>query len=88
MATSFGGESEQRYGRRRQLLYSQHATARPEASDFRLGDREIRSLEQNPATKSRWRPWPEPVKKVMQFLERGQYIAVDGKLHSHRKNKT
>jgi hypothetical protein len=57
--------------------------------DFRIGDREIRGLEQNPATKSRWAALARAGQKVMQFLERGQYIAViaDGKLHSYQKDE-
>jgi hypothetical protein len=58
--------------------------------DFQLGDREIRGLEQNPATNSRWAAMARAGQKVMQFLERGQYIAVvaDGKLHSYHKNES
>jgi len=58
--------------------------------DFRLNDREIRGLEQNPATKSRWAAMARAGQKVMQFLERGQYIAVvaDGKVHSYPRNET
>lgn len=50
--------------------------------DFRVGDREIRGLEQNPATNSRWAALARSGQKVMQFLERGEYIAVvaEGKL--------
>jgi len=57
--------------------------------DFRFGDREIRGLEQNPATNSRWAAMARAGQKVMQFLEGGQYIAVvtDGKLHSYHKEK-
>lgn len=58
--------------------------------DFRFGDREIRGLEQNPATNSRWAAMARAGQKVMQFLERGQYIAVvaDGKLHSYNRNES
>ena len=51
--------------------------------DFRFEDRDIRALEQNPATKSRWAALARKGAKVMQFLEHGRYIAVivDGKLH-------
>jgi hypothetical protein len=57
--------------------------------DFRFGDREIRGLEQNPTTNSRWAAVARAGQKVMQFLERGQYVAVvaDGKLHSYRRNE-
>jgi len=54
--------------------------------DFRLEDRELRGLEQNPNTKSRWAKLAREGKKVMQFLERGKYIAVivDGKAHLYK----
>ena len=51
--------------------------------DFRFEGREIRALEQNPDTNSRWAILARKGSKVMQFLENGRYIAVivDGKLH-------
>jgi hypothetical protein len=51
--------------------------------DFRFEDRELRGLEQNPNTKSRWAKLAREGKQVMQFLEHGKYIAVvvDGKVH-------
>jgi hypothetical protein len=51
--------------------------------DFRFGGRELRGLEQNPETKSRWAKMAREGGKVMQFLERGKYVAVvvDGKVH-------
>lgn len=54
--------------------------------DFRFRDRELRGLEQNPNTKSRWAKLAREGKKVMQFLERGKYIAVivDGKVHLYK----
>lgn len=58
--------------------------------DFRFGDREIRGLEQNPGTNSRWAAMARAGQKVMQFLERGEYIAVvaDGKLRSYQKDES
>ena len=55
--------------------------------DFRFEDRDIRALEQNPTTKSRWAALARKGSKVMQFLEHGRYIAVivDGKLHSYSR---
>ena len=52
---------------------------------FRFEDRELRGLEQNPNTKSRWAKLAREGKQVMQFLERGKYIAVvvDGKVHTY-----
>jgi len=44
--------------------------------DFRFEDHELRGLEQNPDTKSRWAKMAREGKKVMQFLEAGRYVAV------------
>lgn len=53
--------------------------------DFRFEGRELRALEQNPNTKSRWATLARKGCKVMQFLDHGAYIAVvvDGKLHTY-----
>jgi hypothetical protein len=50
--------------------------------DFVFNDSEIRGLEQNPGTKSRWAQLARSGKKVMQFLREGRYVAnvVDGKV--------
>jgi hypothetical protein len=50
--------------------------------DFPFGGNEIRGLEQNPETKSRWAQLARSGKKVMQFLRKGRYVAnvVDGKV--------
>ena len=50
--------------------------------DFIFDGSEIRGLEQNPDTKSRWAQMARVGKKVMQFLSEGRYVAnvVDGKL--------
>ena len=55
--------------------------------DFRFEDRELRGLEQNPNTKSRWAKLAREGKQVMQFLEHGKYIAVaaDGKVHQYKQ---
>jgi hypothetical protein len=49
--------------------------------DFMFDGSEIRGLEQNPNTKSRWAQMARSGKKVMQFLSEGRYVAnvVDGK---------
>jgi hypothetical protein len=49
--------------------------------DFVFDGNEIRGLEQNPRTKSRWAQMARSGKKVMQFLSEGRYVAVvvDGK---------
>jgi hypothetical protein len=51
--------------------------------DFQFHGKDLRGLEQNPDTKSRWAAMARNGKKVMQFLEGGRYIAVvaDGKVH-------
>jgi len=50
--------------------------------DFVFDGNEIRGLEQNPDTKSRWAQMARSGKKVMQFLSEGRYVAnvVDGKM--------
>jgi hypothetical protein len=57
--------------------------------DFQFDGRDLRGLEQNPETKSRWAAMARSGKRVMQFLESGRYVAVvaDGKVHFYpRKN--
>lgn len=55
--------------------------------DFTFDGNEIRGLEQNPQTKSRWAQLARSGKKVMQFLSEGRYVAnvVDGKIHTYKK---
>jgi hypothetical protein len=55
--------------------------------DFRFEGRELRGLEQNPNSKSRWAAMARKGLKVMQFLENGKYlaVAVDGKLHHYSR---
>ena len=55
--------------------------------DFRFGGHELRGLEQNPETSSRWARLSREGKKVMQFLSGGRYIAVvvDGKVQFYGK---
>lgn len=50
--------------------------------DFEFGGNEIRGLEQNPQTKSRWAQMARSGRKVMQFLSEGRYVAnvADGKV--------
>jgi len=50
--------------------------------DFVFDGQQIRGLEQNPETKSRWARMAREGKKVMQFLIEGRYVAnvVDGKV--------
>src|ERR1700726_2743229 len=55
--------------------------------DFQFEDHELRGLEQNPKTTSRWARLAREGKKVMQVLSAGRYIAVvvDGKVHFYGK---
>ena len=55
--------------------------------DFDFEGNEIRGLEQNPETKSRWAQMARSGKKVMQFLSEGRYVAnvVDGKVTFYDK---
>jgi hypothetical protein len=59
--------------------------------DFTFGGNEIRGLEQNPETKTRWGHMARSGKKVMQFLTEGRYLAnvADGKatLYGTRREK-
>jgi hypothetical protein len=50
--------------------------------DFTFEGKQLRGLEQNPNTQSRWARLARSGKRVMQFLDEGRYIAVvaDGKL--------
>ena len=54
--------------------------------DFQFDGHELRGLEQNPDTKSRWAEMARQGKRVMQFLEGGRYVAVvvDGKMKTYR----
>ena len=55
--------------------------------DFRFEGLELRGLEQNPETASRWAQLAREGKKVMQFLSERRYIAVvvDGKVQFYGK---
>jgi hypothetical protein len=57
--------------------------------DFRFEGKELRGLEQNPLTKSRWAQMARSGMKVMQFLSNGHYIAnvVDGKAYLYGYGK-
>ncbi|MGA8871585.1 MAG: hypothetical protein WB460_10635 [Candidatus Acidiferrales bacterium] len=50
--------------------------------DFEFNGNDIRGLEQNPDTKSKWAQMARSGKKVMQFLSGVRYLAnvVDGKV--------
>ena len=53
--------------------------------DFRFDGQELRGLEQNPETRSRWAVMSREGKKVMQFLRNGRYVAVvvDGQVFTY-----
>ena len=55
--------------------------------DFRFEGKDLRGLEQNPDTKSRWAAMARAGKKVMQFLDGGRYVGVvcDGKVKMYQK---
>ncbi len=55
--------------------------------DFQFDGKDIRGLEQNPDTKSRWAQMARGGAKVMQFMADTGYIAVvaDGKVHLYGK---
>src|SRR5689334_6906575 len=57
--------------------------------DFEFEGNELRGLEQNPDTASRWAKLAREGKKVMQFVQRGRYVAVvvDGKTKVYGKPK-
>ena len=44
--------------------------------DFKFDGKELRGLEQNPDTKSKWAAMARDGKRVMQFLHEGRYVAV------------
>jgi len=54
---------------------------------FFFDGRELKGLEQNPDTASRWAKLAREGRKVMQFLEGSRYIAnvVDGKVMTYGK---
>lgn len=55
---------------------------------FPFGGKEIRAIEQNPETKSRWAKMARAGAKVMQFISEGSYLAnvVDGKVTLYGKS--
>ena len=57
--------------------------------DFEVDGQQIRGLEQNPATGSRWAELAREGAKVMQFLQNGRYVAAisDGKLTRFGRRK-
>jgi hypothetical protein len=58
--------------------------------DFVFDGNEIRGLEQNPETKSRWAQMARAGEKVIQFLSEGRHVAnvVGGKITLYGKKST
>ena len=71
--------------------YSVRRTAKRRLAqvDFIFDGNDIRGLEQNPETRSRWAQLARSRKKVMQFLSKGRYVAnvVDGRVTLYDKKK-
>ena len=58
--------------------------------DFIFDGQELRGLEQNPDTGSRWAQLARDGHRVMQFLSEGRYLAnvVDGKMTLYGRNRS
>jgi len=58
--------------------YSVRGTAKSKLAqvDFEFQGEQLRGLEQNPKTQSRWAQIARKGEKVMQFLQGGRYVAV------------
>jgi hypothetical protein len=58
--------------------------------DFEFEGHEMRALEQNPETASRWAQLAREGKKVMQFLQQRRYFAVvvDGKVQLYGSSRS
>ena len=71
--------------------YSVRRTAKRRLAqvDFIFDGNDVRGLEQNPETRSRWARLARSGKKVMQFLSKGRYVAnvVDGRVTLYDKKK-
>src|SRR5438067_10568347 len=71
----------------RTFLVRRTSRSRLREVDFQFEGHELRGLEQNPETASRWAQLARQGKKVMQFLQQSRYIAVvvDGKIQFYGK---
>jgi len=69
--------------------YAVRRTARSKLAqvDFEFQGEQLRGLEQNPKTQSRWAQLARKGEKVMQFLQGGRYVAVvySGKIFTYGK---
>jgi len=72
-------------GRKFSVLRTQRRRLRQ--VDFEFEGENLRGIEQNPETKSRWAQLARSGKKVMQFTSAGRYIAnvVDAEVTLYRK---
>src|SRR3954470_948235 len=66
----------------RTFLVRRTSRSRLREVDFQFEGHELRGLEQNPETASRWAQLARQGKRVMQFLKQRRYVAVvvDGKV--------
>ena len=71
----------------RSFLVRRTSRSRLREVEFQFEGHELRGLEQNPETASRWAQLARQGKKVMQFLQQRRYIAVvvDGKIQFYGK---
>jgi hypothetical protein len=71
----------------RSFLVLRTSRSRLREVEFQFEGYELRGLEQNPETASRWAQLARQGKKVMQFLQQRRYIAVvvDGKIQFYGK---
>jgi hypothetical protein len=60
----------------RSFLVRRTSRSRLREVDFQFEGHELRGLEQNPGTASRWAQMAREGKKVMQFLQQRRYLAV------------
>ena len=71
----------------RSFLVRRTSRSRLREVEFQFEGHELRGLEQNPETASRWAQLARQGKKVMEFLQQRRYIAVvvDGKIQFYGK---
>jgi hypothetical protein len=69
-----------------QIFIVKHTSGGLLQIDLAVGGLEIRGLEQNPNTKSKWARMARSGEKVMQFLREGRYFAnaASGKVTMYR----
>jgi hypothetical protein len=87
LASSIGRRCQKREARESQFPVRRTSRSRLREVDFQFETHELRGLEQNPETASRWAQLARQGKKVMQFLQQRRYIAVvvDGEVKFYGK---